>query len=230
MKALLFSCCFVALTAGSAVAQSVAGDWKGTLRPPNAELRLVVHIMSNDKGELSGSMDSLDQGARGIPIDRVSVKDGKLTFDVDRVRGRYEGTVEKDKKIIRGTWMQGEGSLPLDLEPYVEEKKAARTGTPSDIDGEWAGTLDAMGQPLKLVLHVVNNADNKLEVTMDVPDQGAKGIPAQVVTREGNKITIEFRGIGARYAGTLNSDLNSVEGKWTQGQFDAALTLKRDKK
>jgi hypothetical protein len=160
----------------------------------------------------------------------MSFKEGKFTFDIDRLQARYEGALDKDKKVIRGTLTQGGNPLPLDLEPYVAEQKSARAAKPSDVDGVWSGTLDAMGRTLKLVITIANDADNKLSATMDVPEQGAKEIPAQAVTRDGSKLTMEFRGIAASYSGTLSADLAAIEGKWTQGQFDAPLTLKREKK
>ena len=36
-------------------------------------------------------MDSLDQGAKGIGIDKISFQDGKLSFTSQEVHGSYEG-------------------------------------------------------------------------------------------------------------------------------------------
>ena len=45
------------------------GDWRGTLKPGSAELRLVLHIAQGDDGNLKATLDSIDQGANGIAPD-----------------------------------------------------------------------------------------------------------------------------------------------------------------
>ena len=90
-----------------ASAQSpVVGDWSGTLNAGGTQLRLLLHIKAGPDNTLSGTIDSIDQSANGIPISTVSLKDGKLELNVAAVNGSYEGTVDKDE--IKGTWTQGQ--------------------------------------------------------------------------------------------------------------------------
>src|SRR6476619_108671 len=88
-------------------AQDIAGDWQGTLNTGMGELGLVIHITKAANGSLTATLDSVDQGANGIPVKSVTLKDSKLSLDVEAVHGTYEGTVAADGKSISGTWSQG---------------------------------------------------------------------------------------------------------------------------
>jgi len=52
---------------GQAGAPGFEGIWQGTLAAGPAKLRLALHISRSPDGRLSGSMDSIDQGAKGLP-------------------------------------------------------------------------------------------------------------------------------------------------------------------
>ncbi len=105
----------VVSTAGAAQAQNIVGDWLGTLRAGPTELRLVLHVVKGDDGGFKATLDSIDQGADGIPVTTVSLKESNLIFTVAAVRGSYEGKVNPDGMIIDGTWSQKGASLPLVL-------------------------------------------------------------------------------------------------------------------
>ena len=209
-------------------AQDIAGDWQGTLSAGGAELRLVLHLTKAADGSLKATLDSVDQGANGIPVNSVTLKDSKLSLDVAAVHGTYEGTVAADAKTISGTWTQGQ-ALPLEFKrataPIKTEHKPAK---PSDIDGTWMGSLDTGAVKLRVVFHIVNTEDG-LTATMDSPDQGAKGLPTSSVTRDGASLKIEAKGIGGVFEGKIAADLSSIDGKWTQMGNTMPLVLKRVK-
>jgi uncharacterized protein len=123
------------LVAGSASkvrAQTVAGDWQGTLRAAGASLRIAVHIAADPDGKFKGTLDSLDQGARGIPLNAITVTDRRLTFTVPVVAGSFTGTLSDDGNTIEGSWSQG-ASLPLVLtrgEPIARPRRPQTPTTP----------------------------------------------------------------------------------------------------
>jgi fermentation-respiration switch protein FrsA (DUF1100 family) len=92
------------------------GDWIGTLSVPGAELRLVFHIQRTDSGELAGTLDSPDQGAYGLRLTSVTEDAGAVLFAIASLGGEYTGRVSADGEAIAGTWAQGGGAFPLDLE------------------------------------------------------------------------------------------------------------------
>jgi fermentation-respiration switch protein FrsA (DUF1100 family) len=209
-------------------AQDIAGDWQGTLSAGGAELRLVLHIAKGADGALKATLDSVDQGANGIPVNTITLKDSKLNLAVDAVHGTYEGKLSTDGKTISGTWSQGQ-SLPLDFKrapaPVKTQHQPAKA---SDIDGAWSGTLDTGAMKLRVIFHIANSEDG-LTATMDSPDQGMKGLPATSVKRDGSSLRIETKSSAGAFDGKISSDLSTIDGTWTQRGNSMPLVLKRTK-
>lgn len=207
-------------------AETVTGDWHGTLHAGAQELRLALHISSDPKGGLAATMDSIDQGGMGMPVTSITLSGSALKFELQNIGGSYEGKVNADSTKISGTWRQGGGELPLEFSRGAAEPEKKRTAKPSDIDGDWQGTLEAGGNALRLVLHIMNYEDG-LAATMDSLDQNAMGLRATTITRKGNKLNFEMKGIGGSYEGTFDPQLTALTGTWSQGGNDMPLVLKR---
>ncbi|MGO8796290.1 MAG: alpha/beta hydrolase family protein [Candidatus Sulfotelmatobacter sp.] len=220
---LLFAVCTV-----SACAQDIAGDWEGTLHAGVADLHLVLHISKADAGSLKATLDSVDQGAYGIPVSSILLNNSKLSLGVDAVHGTYQGKVSNDGGTISGTWTQSQ-PLPLDFKRAAAPVKEHKPAKPSDIDGAWTGTLETGGGiKLRVVFHIVNT-DEGLVATMDSPDQGAVGIPTTKTTRNGAALKIEAAKLSGVFEGKISADLNSIDGTWTQGGGSLPLALHRVK-
>lgn len=96
--------------AGALFAQTPAieGSWEGALKTPTGmSLRLRIHIAANPDGTLKGTMDSVDQGAFGTPIDSVTYREGVLRWTIERVRATYEGRFAAGGGELTGTFTQG---------------------------------------------------------------------------------------------------------------------------
>lgn len=95
-------------------AQDITGTWKGRLVLPNLVLRIVFHISQTGQGGYETSIDSPDQGVKGISTVSTSFEDSLLTIQIPAIGASYEGKMHKDG-ILYGTFTQGR-ALPLDLE------------------------------------------------------------------------------------------------------------------
>ncbi len=209
-------------------AQDIAGDWQGTLSNAGAELRLVLHVKKMPDGSLTATLDSVDQGANGIPVSGISIKDSKLNLEVSAVHGSYAGTVNKDATQIDGTWTQSM-SLPLVFKrASAPVKTAHKAAAASDIDGAWMGRLETGAISLMVIFHITNTEDG-LTATLDSPDQGMKGIPTTSVTRTDANLKIEVKSIGGVFDGKISKDLSAIDGTWKQGGGTLPLVLKRVK-
>ena len=225
MKKVFIVLTFIAVATGLSLAQDIVGDWNGKLTVGTAELRLVLHVSKAADGSLKATLDSIDQNAPGIPVSSVTLKDSKLDLNVAAVNGTYSGKVNADASEIDGTWTQG---APLELNFHrggIAMKPAPKPAKPSDIDGDWLGTLDTGMGRLRLVLHITNTEDG-LTATMDSLDQGANGIPVNSVTRTGAELKVEMKSIGGNYDGTIGTDLGTISGTWTQMGKSWPLALK----
>ncbi len=228
-KTIVLTMLAVSALAPTCLAQTqIAGDWQGTLNTGMGELRLVLHINKAQDGSLHATLDSVDQGANGIPVSAISLKDSKLSLTVDAVQGSYEGKVNPDATEIKGTWSQVQ-PLALDFKraslPVKTEHKPA---APSDIDGDWMGTLDLGTMTLRMVFHITNTADG-LTATSDSPDQNATGMPVTTVTRNGASLRMEMKQLDGVFDGKIAKDLTSIDGTWSQHGSSWPLVLTRVK-
>jgi hypothetical protein len=214
------------LLASAVFAQDIAGDWRGTLKGGQAELRLVLHIVKGDGG-LKATLDSIDQGANGIPVSSCTLKGTDLELTVEAVNGSYQGKVSADGGSIKGTWTQGQ-PLELNFERGTFKTADHKPGKPSDIDGAWSGKLDFGAQTLRIVFHIVNTEDG-LTATADSPDQGAKGMPVTSVTRNGESLKFEMKAVAAAFDGKISADHATITGTFTQRGTDVPLVLTRVK-
>jgi fermentation-respiration switch protein FrsA (DUF1100 family) len=93
-------------------AQDITGDWNGALQVQGLQLRLVFHISKSDTG-LTATMDSPDQGVKGIPIPTVTFVDGNLHIELPAARIVYNGALKGS--TIEGTFQQGGTEFPMNL-------------------------------------------------------------------------------------------------------------------
>src|SRR5687767_11173206 len=103
MRTLLCSF-FSLLVSLTSLAQEISGEWNGVLKVQSIQLRLVLHISKTDTG-YSATMDSPDQGAKGIRVTSINFEDSKLKFLVATARIEYEGVLGTDS-IIVGSFKQ----------------------------------------------------------------------------------------------------------------------------
>src|SRR5687767_10499568 len=96
-----------ALPADPPPVKGVVGTWLGTLDAGAVKLRIAFHIRKTADGALSSTLDSLDQGAEGIPAAETTFSAGSLRLKVAAVAGGYEGTLAADGATLTGTWTQG---------------------------------------------------------------------------------------------------------------------------
>lgn len=122
--------CLVGLPAAASEAPPFdpVGDWQGTLSVPGAELRLVFHI-ERDGESLSTKIDSIDQGANGIPTGETTVSGTRLKVTVPAIGGNFEGELQDDGTLT-GTWTQGPAALPLILARQTEPIELHRPQEP----------------------------------------------------------------------------------------------------
>jgi hypothetical protein len=119
---------------------NLAGDFRGSLGP----FRLKLHLITKPDGSLSGSLDSLDQGAMGIPCSDFEYDGKALSFAVPSVRGSWKGSVSNDARTLDGTWNQiSRTSLQFTRATFVPAMK------PSRVDGIWLGSVRENGRDLR---------------------------------------------------------------------------------
>lgn len=109
MKRYLFFI-FFSITTMMAFSQDIIGEWDGTLNVQNTSLRLVFHISKTDNG-YSATMDSPDQGAKGLMMSHVTFEDSTLIIELRVATIKYTGKL--DKNVLTGTFSQAGQEMPM---------------------------------------------------------------------------------------------------------------------
>jgi hypothetical protein len=99
----------------------LSGTWSGKLSLPNTmKLTIVFYFQKDVEGKYTATMDSPDQGAKGITTESVTIKEDSIFIKVPSIMGSYEGKIFSDSLKIDGKWKQG--GMSLDLAVYKVDK------------------------------------------------------------------------------------------------------------
>jgi Domain of unknown function (DUF3471) len=99
----------------------VEGMWLGTLKdvPKQGDLRVLFTVRTEADGSLSATVDSIDQGQRGIPVNEVKLKGDEVDMTLNLIKGSFSGK-RTGKDSITGKWKQGGWESPLVLTKVTE--------------------------------------------------------------------------------------------------------------
>jgi len=105
--------------------QNISGIWAGKLELPNSmKLTIVFNIVKDDSGIYHTTLDSPDQGAKGIPTESTIITGDSILIKIPVVQGFYSGKIFYDEMKIDGKWTQG--GMSLDLTVKKVEKLEGR--------------------------------------------------------------------------------------------------------
>ncbi|HVA48490.1 MAG TPA: alpha/beta hydrolase [Pirellulales bacterium] len=198
---------------------SLAGVWQGIIKVQSIELRVVLRIVA-EGDRYKATLDSPDQGAKGIPFDRITLEGDNVKLELKAIKASFDGKLTKDGQTIQGKWTQA-GTLPLDFKrlekepdysrpqepkkpyPYVEEEVTYK----NDAAGiTLAGTLTylASDKPAPAALLISGSGPQDRNETV----MGHKPfwILADYLTRRGIVVLrVDDRGVGGSTGNTMTS-------------------------
>ncbi|MCL8000828.1 hypothetical protein M8994_21800, partial [Brucella sp. 21LCYQ03] len=98
------------------------------------------------------------------------------------------------------------------------------TNTFAQIAGDWKGKLDVQGMSLELIFHITETPD-RISATLDVPIQGASGLPLSPAKFENNTLSVAMEQAGIKYEGVLEQ--GKITGTFSQAGMDMPLVLEK---
>ncbi len=115
----LFLTALSILTVIYSFSQDITGTWNGTLKVQGISLRIVFHIEKED-ASYKATMDSPDQGAKGIPMSSVSFENKRITLELGSAGIKYVSTqIYPDS--ITGIFTQMGQKFPMNLYRKAKE-------------------------------------------------------------------------------------------------------------
>ena len=109
-------------------AQTIEGSWNGKLDAGIAELSIVFNFSKGNDGKTQCTMDSPEQGAKGIPVNVEYVSADSLAVAIPSIMARYSGSVTDGR--IDGTFAQSGMNFKLVLSPGTVKLKRPQTPKP----------------------------------------------------------------------------------------------------
>ena len=95
-----------------------------------------------------------------------------------------------------------------------------------DLVGQWEGNIDLSGQLLNIVVKITES-DGDLSGTLDIPQQGAFGIPLGKIDINGEELTMtvpQLQG-NVKFSGKIEKD--KIEGSFKQSGYNFPFKLKK---
>lgn len=112
-------------------AQDLTGSWYGILDLPGNKLRINFHIKATGQ-DFTTTMDSPDQGAKGIPMDKTTVRGSEVLIETAKMGMTYKATFDPASNELKGSFTQGPGSIPLNLSRKEKSNEKAVLKRPQD--------------------------------------------------------------------------------------------------
>lgn len=122
MNKIYFALTFMFVLGIGSFAQSVKGDWRGVLDVNGTRLNIVFHF---GDGKSGWTMDSPDQGAKGIAVKPVKNQHDTLALEIPQIGATYSAIL-KDGKLA-GKFSQSGMTFELNMEAGALERKRPQT-------------------------------------------------------------------------------------------------------
>jgi len=119
----------------SLFSQTIEGSWYGLLKTEKFELKIVFNVSKTDT-LYTATMDSPDQGVKGIPVSKTEFSNSIVKLFVSSSMVEYSGVFMGDKII--GTFKQGPATIPLNLSkrPFEGPKRPQEPRPPFPYSAE----------------------------------------------------------------------------------------------
>jgi len=102
------------------------------------------------------------------------------------------------------------------------------TAAPANIAGKWLGTLKSNGMELRVAFEITEAKEGGYTAVIHSIDQGVMNVPLGAVTLNGDSLRLELKSIFV-YEGSLQTDGNTIDGNWIQGDTTPFVIKRVDK-
>ena len=205
-----------------------SGHWEGMLQAPGMDVGFEVDFTKTGTGALAGTVSIPAQKLEGLPLLKVAVDGGTVTFYA-RSDQPLRGVLSADGTSMSGDFFAGGNSVPFTMKRVGDAHVVpAATSAPigEDLEGTWNATLEAGGMQLRLILTLANQPDGTAIGHIINVDQGGLRLPL-VVTQKASSVTLDSTVVPSSFSGTLNPAATELAGTFTQGTLSVPMTFRR---
>jgi hypothetical protein len=201
---------------------------------PGRELTLVVDLAQDSHGSWIGSIIIPGLDIKGALLTEIAVKDSSTSFAIKTARGlqaTFKGNLKPDGTLA-GNFVEAGNTAPFVLRktgaPQVEVLPRS-TAISKELEGEWKGEYELFGSPRKVTIKLVNRGAEGAASEFVVVGKNTKNLPVDLVTQEGNLLTIDSHESGISYEGRFEKATSEIKGTFIQAGIELPLVLRRAK-
>ena len=214
------------------------GYWRGSIPGEAASTTSIgLKIGHFTDGHFEAVLDDFEHGAIDLPAGEITQTDGLTHLPWPMLQSVFDGRLNETASEFSGTWRQGSRSVAVVFRrtnrppgPLPDGTSfEAEPATPTDLRGDWKGTLVVGDQKLRLLLTLGRppGPTPSYVATVNSLDQGGRALVAHAVGFSNSVLTVECPAIQGKYTATLNKAGTLLEGQWEQGGMKTPLNLDR---
>jgi hypothetical protein len=198
--------------------EKLRGAWNGQLR--NA-MTVVLRFADASDGSMQVTLDSLDQGAHGLPVRDIKLEGDQLSLAVPGIQAKLKGTLSA--RGIVGSYIQSGQTIPVTLTKgeYVAHKVQLPKDLTQRLLGKWEGVVGST----RLVFRFERDSHGEAFAFLDIPREKAADLPVTALRIDGGAMSFVVKAIPAEFKGQFAA--NEISGKWTTPNVQAPLMIKR---
>ena len=218
--------------------RQLGNNWKGEPMDASTILPLDLKIAEASDGTFRAELDSPMQGADGQPASLMHSQ-GTVNLEIESKAGMFQGNLDRAGDEIRGSWIQGDKSLPAffkraDYQAEVGETAAEDFSftSASDLQGHWKGawsaTAGTIHLTIPLTLDIGKLPDGSYRAGLANLEQlgNESPIPASTFAYSPPNLHLEWKWAGGAYSGRLEN--GRIVGNWLQGGAAFPLVFERE--
>jgi hypothetical protein len=212
-------------------AEIVAGRWEGLVQIPDRELKLIIDLAQNDEGAWIGSVIIPGLNVKGTPLMDIAVKNSEMSFAIESSGRGLPAAFRADMNAdgtLTGHFVQAGNTAPFVLKrtgPPEVELPQRSTAIAKELEGEWKGEYELYGYPRKVTIKLVNHGTDGARAEFMVVGKKTSNLPVDLVTQEGDFLTIDSHETAISYEGRFRKD--EINGTFTQAGIELPLVLRR---
>jgi hypothetical protein len=207
----------------------ISGRWEGNAQIPDEEITVVVDL-AQENGAWVGSIIIPGFDVKGVPLTDIAVKQPDVGFSVKGPLGiRMKLRLDGNGKMT-GNFEQAGNVAPTSLQkigPPQVEHPPRNTPVAKELEGEWKGDYQMLGYTRHVSIKFTNRGPDGAVAEFVIVGRRINNLPVDLVTQEGDLVTVDSRGIGFSFEGRLKE--GKLSGAIRQGAVETPLVLERAK-
>jgi hypothetical protein len=207
----------------------ISGRWEGTAQIPEDELNVVVDL-AQENGAWVGSIIIPGFDVKGVPLTDIAVKGQGVSFAVKGVLGIQLRLQLDGNGKMTGNFEQAGNRAPTTLQrtgpPQVEQPPRS-TPVAKELEGEWKGDYQMLGYTRHVSIKFTNRGPDGAMAEFVIVGRRRNNLPVDLVTQEGDLVTVDSHDIGFSFEGRLRD--GKLSGSIRQGASETPLFLERAK-